>query len=128
MIDLAGALAHLPALATEATHALLLPLLPHASRDLEHEVDLVIVLEAVAGEGALDELLVAADEADEVAGDELGVLDHGLEVGHGGAALDGVGRRGARGSGDDDLHFVALKAFDTWLLKPEYRRGGTEVS
>lgn len=102
--SLTGTLAHLPPLTTKTTHPLLAPLGTHTGGDLEHHLELLILLDSVSGEGSSGELLGSGDEADEVGGDELGVLDHGLEVGDGGGAFHFVGRRGAGGGGDDDLH------------------------
>lgn len=101
---LTGTLTHLTALTTKATHALLLPLLPHTSSNLEHEVKFLVLLDAVSGEGALGELVASVDETDHVAGDELLVLNHGFEVRDGGGALDGVSRRVTGGCCYDDLH------------------------
>ena len=41
-------------------------------------------------------------------GDELAVLDHGLEVRDGGGSLDGVGRGGTFGGVNNDLHIFFL--------------------
>merc|ERR1719291_82224 len=77
--NLAGTLTHLTALATKTTHALLLPLFAHASGNFQQEVDFLVLLDAVSGEGALRKLRVAADEADEVGGYELPVLHESLQ-------------------------------------------------
>ena len=102
--SLTSALTHLTALATKATHALLAPLGTHATGNFEHEGEFLVLLDAEAGEGALHELGVSAHETDEVAWDELSVLNHGLELGDGSSALDIIGRRGPRGSGYNNLH------------------------
>lgn len=108
---LAGTLAHLSALAAETTHALLLPLLAHTAVDVEEHGEGVLVLDAVAGEGAALEDLGAVDEADEVGGDEGLVLDHGLD------GLDrGVGLDGVRVGVDENLHVGCL--YNLRLLKP----------
>ena len=116
---LAGTLAHLSALAAETTHALLLPLLAHTAVDVEEHGEGVLVLDAVAGEGAALEDLGAVDEADEVSGDEGLVLDHGLD------GLDrGVGLDGVRVGVDENLHVVVC-LYNLRLLKPGSRGGRT---
>ena len=99
-----GTLTHLTALAAKATHALLAPLGTHATRNLEHEGEFLILLDAEAGEGTLHKLGISAHETNEVAGNELSVLNHVLEFGDGGATVDSICHRGARGSSYDDLH------------------------
>ena len=112
--SLAGALAHLAALAAETTHALLLPLLAHTAVDVEEHGEGVLVLNAVAGEGSSLEDLGAVDKADEVGGDEGLVLDHGLD------GLDrGVGLDGVRVGVDENLHRLCDCLYNFRLLKPE---------
>merc|ERR1711982_323756 len=64
--NLSGTLAHLTALTTKTTHALLLPFFAHASRNLQQEVNFLVFLNAVSREGALRQLCVTTDEADEM--------------------------------------------------------------
>ena len=97
--DLTGTLAHLPALAAEAPHALLLPLAAHASKDAEHEFELLVLLDAVSGQGAIHKLLITVQETDHVGRDELLVLDLGLKLRNEGGRFDLVGLLA-----DDDLH------------------------
>eukprot|EP01083_Nonionella_stella_P088830 247812_1 len=92
---LTGALTHLAALATKATHALLLPLGTHASRHFEHKGEFLILLDTVAGKSALRELLASVNETNEVSGNKFLVLNHGFEIGDGGATFDVISRRGA---------------------------------
>lgn len=97
--ELTGTLAHLPALAAKAPHALLLPLGTHAAENAEHEVELLVLLDAVSGEGALNKLVITVQETDHVGRDELLVLDLSLKLRNEGGRLDLVGPLA-----DDDLH------------------------
>ena len=101
---LTGTLTHLSPLAAKTTHALLLPLLTHTSGDLKEKSDLIILAKSVSGKGSSGELGVSRNETDHVAGDELLVLDHALEVRDGGGAVDSVSRRGTGGGGNNNLH------------------------
>jgi len=114
-ICLTGTLTHLPTLATKASHALLAPLGTHASRNLQHKVKFLILLDAISEESSLNKLSVSGHKTNEMTGDVLLILNHGLEIGDGGATLDGVGHRGARGRVYDNLHNYLAVA--SWLLE-----------
>jgi hypothetical protein len=88
---LTGALTHLTALATDATHALLLPLLAHTGWDSQHDLELFIFLKAFIthqdGSGA------AAAQTERSRGQKLVILDlehQGLHR-RGGVDLVGLG-------------------------------------
>jgi hypothetical protein len=76
-VRLTGALAHLTALAAQATHALLAPLGPHASSHVELKHEGVSLAYASGAErGGTAQLGASAGEALHGRGDELRVLHH----------------------------------------------------
>ncbi len=75
---LSGSLAHLSALASETSHALLSPLGTHATGHVKEKCDGVVLLEA--GQGAGQEGLSVLDNALKGRWHELTVLNSGLEL------------------------------------------------
>ena len=81
-VGLAGAHAHLTALAAKATHALLAPLGTHPAVDVHKKLDGAFLLHAKLREEAGREGGGARDEALEGGRDELLVLHRRLELLH----------------------------------------------
>ena len=98
------ALAHLAALAAEAAHALLAPLGTHTTVDVHQHGKRVCLLDAGLEESrGVDELRAAVHQALHVGGDELGILDAGLDLSDRGLRRH-IKRDGARKRLHKDLH------------------------
>lgn len=78
LLRLPGSLAHLSALASQASHALLSPLGTHTAGDVKEKSDGVILLKA--GQGARQKGLSVLDNALKGRGHKLTVLNGGLEL------------------------------------------------
>ncbi len=93
-----GSHSHLSSLASESSHSLLSPLGSHAAVDVDEQLEeraVSNVNEGLEGHGLVG-------EAEAIAGDEVGVLDSGAELLHGGSLDRDDGRRGS----DKDLHLI----------------------
>jgi hypothetical protein len=100
---LASTLAHLTALASEAAHTLLAPLLPHTSLDFQGHDKLVFLVNTIALEGTSLENTAFERQADLIGRDKLLVFDHGLE------GLDRSGRIDlVRGGSNKNLHLEKI--------------------
>lgn len=115
--DLTGTLTHLSPLPAETSHPLLPPLGPHTPGNIKEKRHFVILLQSITGEGAPRKLDVTGNETNEMFGDVLLVLNHGLESGDGGGAFDRVCGGSARRSCYNDLHFEYFRI--TRLLRPK---------
>ncbi len=105
MHRLTGTLTHLSALSAETTHTLLLPLLTHTTVDIGKDGEGVLLLDSVSGEGSFLNVLGTVDKSHVSHGEELVVLNHGLEGVDGGGLVNLVRGGGTGWVLYENLHF-----------------------
>ena len=104
MVNLTGTLTHLSAFAPETTHPLLAPFGTHASSNLKGHGEGLFVKNAVSGEGSSGENTGSIYKTDETGGDELLVLDLGLEGDDGSVGIHVVCGGSDSVGGNENLH------------------------
>jgi hypothetical protein len=104
---LAGTLAHLSALSAKSSHSLFAPFGTHPTLNVHHHRKSIFILDFMVTKETTGESSSSVNQTEKGRGDELGVLNHCLEVLHGRIRFDLIGSGNAARALNEDLHFFS---------------------